>query len=148
MAEPVQRLARGGIAQFGLVAQREQRFVAAGLGPGAGDRQHRLGIEIDRLPGPRRVGEGAVVAHVAAQLGQRDKDFGRIGDEIAVALVAQFRRGFHQRPQIGDVALGQRQRLVGGEPLPGQSPRQNLGRMVIFEDSPSVTPERAAAAPA
>ena len=70
VAEPGERLARRGIAQFGLVAEGEQRLVAARLGPGAGDRQHRLGVEISGLARPRRMGEGAVMADVAAQLGQ------------------------------------------------------------------------------
>jgi hypothetical protein len=66
MAEPRQRLARRAVAQFGLVAQREQRLLAAGLGAGLGDRQHLVAVEIGRLAAPRRMGEGAVVADIPA----------------------------------------------------------------------------------
>ncbi len=44
VAESVERLARRGVAQFGFVAQREQRLMATGFGPGAGDREHLLGV--------------------------------------------------------------------------------------------------------
>ena len=42
VAETVERLARRAIAQLGLIAEREQRLVAARIAPGAGDRKHRL----------------------------------------------------------------------------------------------------------
>ena len=40
MAELGERLARGAIAQLRLVAEREQRLLAAGLLAGARDREH------------------------------------------------------------------------------------------------------------
>ena len=85
VAEPVERLARRGVAQFRLVAQGEQSLMAAGLGSGAGDRQHLLGAQINRLAEAGRMGKGAVMAHVAAQLGQRDENLGRIGYEPAMS---------------------------------------------------------------
>ena len=66
VAEASQRVPRRGIAQFGLVAQREESLMTAGGGAGAGDRQHLFGIEINRLARPRRVRKGAIMAHVAA----------------------------------------------------------------------------------
>ena len=128
VTEPRQSLAGRGVAQFGLVAQGEQSLVAAGRRTGAGDRQHLLGIEIDRLAGTRRVGEGAVMAHIAAQLGQRDKHLWRIRDEIAVADVAQSGRGRHQRAHLRGLAICQRQRLFAGRasrpPRPAPRSRQ------------------------
>ena len=66
VAQPIECLVRRGIAQFRLVAQGEERLMAARLGPGAGDRQHLLGTEINGLARARRMREGAVMAHVAA----------------------------------------------------------------------------------
>ena len=40
MAGTVEEGSRFGPAQFGLVAEGEQRFVAARIAPGAGDREH------------------------------------------------------------------------------------------------------------
>ncbi len=103
VAEMRQRLARRGVAQLGLVAQGEERLMAAGARPGTGDRQHLIGVEVSGLAAARRVGEGAIVADVAAQLGQRDEDFARIGDEAAMPRVAQCRRYGHQRPRVSTV---------------------------------------------
>ena len=72
-AERGKRLAGGGVAQLGLVAQREQRLLAAGGLAGAGDLEHRIRREVVRLALIRRAGEGAVVAHVAAEPRQRDE---------------------------------------------------------------------------
>src|SRR4051794_8858577 len=77
-------VAGSAIAQFRLVAEGEQRLLAAGLGTGAGDLQYLLGGEEGRYAAAWWMREGAVVAHIAAQLGQRYEDLARIGDEIAV----------------------------------------------------------------
>ncbi len=130
MAEPSQVLARRGIAQFGLVAQCEQRLMAAGAGTGAGDRQHLVGVEIGGLAATRRMGEGAVMADVAAQLGQRDEDLARIGHEAAMPLIAQSRCDLHQRQKIGRV--GERQGLRLGESSSSRSATQRiLGQNVM-----------------
>ena len=112
VAEPGQRLARRAVAQFRLVAQREERLMAAGARPGRGDRQHLVGIEIGGLAAARRMGEGAVVADVAAQLGQRDEDLARIGDEAAMAP----RRAMPPRP--ASAAVGRRSRRAPAPPPP------------------------------
>src|SRR5262249_40633894 len=44
---------------------------------------------------------------------QRDEDLARVGDDVAVALVAQPRRGGGERRQV--VAIGKAQRFRGGE---------------------------------
>ena len=117
MAEPRQGFARRAVAQFGLVAEGEQRLLAAGPGARLRDRQHLVAAEIGRLAAAQRVREGAVMADVAAQLRQRDEHLLRIGDEIAVPCVAQRRRDRHQRGEV--VELGECQRVVGGEPGAG-----------------------------
>ena len=91
------RLGGGGIAQLGLVAQGEERLVAAGCRAGAGDGKYVIGREIGRMTLARPLGEGAVMAHVAAELGERDEDLARIGDEPAVAFLGQRRRFRHER---------------------------------------------------
>ncbi len=113
VAEPGQSLAGGAVAQLGLVAQREQRLPAAGLGAGAGDRHHLFGVEIGRLAAPRRMREGAVMANIAAQLGQRDEHLARIGDEAAMTAVARRRGDRHEGAEI--VAFRQSQGFPGGE---------------------------------
>ncbi len=45
-------------------------------------RGHVICTEICRLSRSWRMREGAVVAHIAAQLGQRDKDLGAIGNQV------------------------------------------------------------------
>ena len=81
VAQRGQRLARHAVAALGLVAEREQRLVAAGRGAGLRDRQHLVDRQIGRLQVARRMREGAVVADVAAQLGERDEHFPRVADD-------------------------------------------------------------------
>ena len=88
------------VTQFRLVPQGEQGFVAPRLRAGPGYVQHLLDTEIGPLPPPRRLREGAVVAHIAAQLRQWDKNLGRVGNDTAVSLIAQCRRARHQLPYI------------------------------------------------
>ena len=145
VAEPVERLARCGIAQFRLVAQGEQSLMATGLGPGAGDRQHLLGAQVNRLSGAWRMGEGAVMTHVPAQLGQRDEDLGRIGYEPAMSGVAQCRGEHHQRPLVPTFGIGERQGGVSGKtPL-----RSGLFQNLVdrhSQNSPTGAPRSAAMA--
>ena len=74
-----QPFARGGIAALGRVAEREQRFLAAGGGAFASDLEHFLGAEVGRVQARGCGGERAVVADVGAEPGQRDEDLGGIG---------------------------------------------------------------------
>ena len=96
VAQRRQRIARRLVAQLRLVAQGEQRLGAARRLAGAGDGEHLVGRQVGRLAGPRPLGEGAVVADVAAQVGQRNEDLARIRDQPAVAAIAQSRRVRHQ----------------------------------------------------
>ena len=96
-----QRLARGAVAQLRLVAEGEQRLGAARGRPGARDRQHLVRRKIGGPPGARPLGERAVVADVAAQLGQRNEHFARVRDEAAMPLVAQAARRVDQLRERG-----------------------------------------------
>ena len=92
--EPVlgQPFGGDGIARLGALAQREQGLVTAGRGARTRDRENLVGCEIWRLDARRRLGERAVAAPVAAQLGQRDEDLGGVCDPRAVGAVAHRRR--------------------------------------------------------
>ena len=50
-----ERVARGPVARLGLVAEREERLVTAGLGAGARDGEDLVAREVGRLAGPRRL---------------------------------------------------------------------------------------------
>src|SRR5919106_131800 len=77
---------------LGTVAQREQRLLASGAPPRFGDRHHFLQREERALQPRRRLGERAVVTHVAAQHRQRDEHLPRVRDDRTVTEVAK-RRG-------------------------------------------------------
>ena len=92
-AELGELLARGPVAALRLVAEREQRLATARRGAGARDVQHLVRGHVRALALPRRRGERAVVADVAAELRQRDEDLRRVRDEAPLALLAeQLRR--------------------------------------------------------
>ena len=89
VSERIQSLAGGAIAQLWLVAQCEQRLRAAGGRSSAGDRKHFVGGKIGGPSGARALGEGAIVADIAAKMGERDEHFARIRDVAAMPVVAQ-----------------------------------------------------------
>ena len=110
-SEPVERLAGGAIAQLRLVAEGEQRLLAAGRPSGLGDRQHLIRREIGGAVPTRRRGEGAVVAHVAAKPRQWNEHFPRVGNRVSesgVTQPARFRRELveRRREQIGTEFFG------------------------------------------
>ena len=88
-AEVGQLIARRAVAQLRFVAEREERLATARGRAGGGDLDHLVDRQVGALAPARRGGERAVVAHVAAQLRQRDEDLRRIGDEAARACVPQ-----------------------------------------------------------
>ena len=101
--------ARRAVAQLRLVAEREQRLLAAGRCAGARDRQHLVEREIGALALARRLREGAVVADVAAELRQRDEDLARIGDERPCAA---SRRAAAARISGSSSQADERERLL------------------------------------
>ena len=94
--ERVERLARGAVAKLGLVAQREQRLGAARGRARASDRQHFVRGKVGGLPRARAFGEGAIVADVPAEVGERNEHLARIRDVAPMPLVAQTARGVDQ----------------------------------------------------
>ena len=87
VAVPGQPLGRHRVAVLGLLAQGEQRLVAAPAGTGTGDGQHLLRGQVGRVEPGRGLGEGAVAAAVAAQHGEGDEHLGGVGDPGAVGPV-------------------------------------------------------------
>ena len=122
MAERLKLLARDAVAQFGLVAERKQRLLAAGRLARLGDRDHLVDRQERLLAGARRMGEGAVVADVAAKLRQRNEHLARIGDLIAMSEIAPRGGGLHQGREIG---VDQRQRFVAGQTAVRREIRQH-----------------------
>ena len=86
----------GVVALLGALAEGEQGLVAAGLGPGPGDRQHLIGFEVRRVEPGGWLGEGAIAALVATQHGERDEDLRRVGDPCAERPVADTPGFGHQ----------------------------------------------------
>ena len=78
MAHFRQGVARLAPAQFGLIAQCKQRFRATCLGAGTRNRQHFVWRQIRRTSRTGFFGEGAVMADITAELGQRNEDLARI----------------------------------------------------------------------
>ena len=78
---------------FGLIAEAEERFLAAGLASAFGEGENFVrGHEMRaRLAGV--FAEGAVAAIVAAEGGQRDEDLFGKGDDIPFGLGADFGGG-------------------------------------------------------
>jgi hypothetical protein len=68
-----ERFPGGLVAQLRLLAEGEQRFLAAHGGTVAGDLQHLVHGQVGRLQLARHLGERAVVADVAAQVGERNE---------------------------------------------------------------------------
>ena len=110
VTERQERLARDAVAALRLVAEREQRFVAAGAGAGLSDRDRLVDRQIRRAKIAGRARERAIAADVAAELGQRNEDLRRIGDHRPVAQIPAGARRREQCLQVIDV--GQRERLL------------------------------------
>ncbi len=112
------------VAQFGALAQGEERLVAPGRTSGARDGEDLLGGEVRRGDAARRLGEGAIAAAVAAEHGERHEDLRREGDPAPVRPVA------HHPGQGGELGQGGAQEIGIGE-HGGQSmgrPRRRRGR--------------------
>ncbi len=97
MAEMLQLLARSAVSKLGLIAEREQCFVASGPFAGTRDSENLLGRQKGGLPTPRRFCKRTVVAHIAAQMRQRDENLSGVGNHIAMTAVAKFSGMLEQR---------------------------------------------------
>ena len=134
VAERRELVAGDTVAALGLVAEGEERLGASRRPPGLGDGEDILGRQVGALAPPRRMGEGAVVADVAAELGQRDEDLPRIGHDRAEALVAEFGR---DRPSAGRDRRSRRATAPPGRRAAG---RRRLGRSAGRLTAPPPSP--------
>src|SRR5689334_17583188 len=97
MTELAKLLARRAIAQLRLVAQSEQRLLAACRLSLAGNVEHFVNRQVRLSAAARRARKGAVVADVSAELCKRDEDLARISDELAMSFVPAASRDSQQR---------------------------------------------------
>ena len=111
-AEPGELLAGHPVAQLRLVAEREQRLGAARRGAGPGDLEHLLLAHERAFAAPRRPGERAVAADVAAQRRQRDEDLRRVRDERSRAVRAARASATRRRAASGGARRGLAHRRV------------------------------------
>src|SRR5947209_13530076 len=112
MSETGKLLGGGAIADFRLVTEREQRFLAACRASSARDGKDLIDGEIRPLVSARRLRKRTVMADIAAKLGQRNEYLARIGDQRTVCCIAPFRRSPQQRLQI---AIDERERFRASE---------------------------------
>ena len=122
-AERGQLLARGPVAELGLVAEREERLVAARLGAGARDGEHLVGGHVRALAAARRLRERAVVADVAAELRQRDEDLRGVRDDAGHA------RGEEELVVLGPVDVERERGVVHDHRLEPGGTRLGHGRL-------------------
>ena len=101
VAERVELDPRLRIALLRLVAEREERLAAAGRRTLPRHLHRLVQRHVRPLAGPRRLRERAVVAHVAAELRERDEDLARVADGAAETRVAQCGRPLHEGRKIG-----------------------------------------------
>ena len=121
-AETRELLARGPVAELGLVAEGEERLATAGLGPLACDLDGLVDREVGAFAPLRRPRERAVVAHVAAQHRERDEDLGRVRDPDPVLLVAHPAGGGEQPVEpLVERLLGQCQCVRVGKHAPNRT---------------------------
>ncbi len=103
------------VAVLGLVPEREQRLLAPRHGARTGDGEDLVVREVGALAGARRPGEGTVVTDIAAELGEWDEDLAGIGDQVAMASVAQPHCPFQQGREFcrsGQASSGLVRRLL------------------------------------
>ena len=110
VAEMPQGLAHLGKEQFGLVAQAEESLGAAEFFSGAGDREDFVGSHGMSAGIAGIAAEGAVSAVVAAEIGQRQKNFARIGDDAGLEALFGGAGGGEEFGKIVVGALNQVER--------------------------------------
>ncbi len=111
VAEVAQGFAHLGEKQFGLVAEREEGFGASQFFAGAGDCENFVGSHRVRAGIAGIAAEGAVSAVVAAEIGQRQEDFSRVGDDAG--LEALF-GGAGGGEKFGKIVVGAANEVQGG----------------------------------
>jgi hypothetical protein len=109
-AECPQGVARSGVAQLRLVAEREKGFLAAGGLTGAGNFEDGIGREVVRLALARRPRESAVVADVPTQPREGDEDL--LGEAHRIAMAGEA-KVFRQSRKTGKVIAGRQRYGLG-----------------------------------
>ena len=110
VTQVAQGRAHFGESQFRLVAQAEEGFGAAHLFAGARDFQDLVRSHGVRAGFAGIAAEDAVAAIVAAQVGQRDEDFARIGDDAGLEALLEFQGGGEES---GEFVVRATQELAG-----------------------------------
>ena len=85
---PARPLARGLVAQLRFLAEGEQRFPASERGAVAGNFEYLVHTHVGCFQLARHLRKGAIVANIAAQVGEWNKDLAGVGDNVAEADVA------------------------------------------------------------
>ena len=116
-------LARRAVSALRLIAQREQRLRAPGRGAAPRDVDGLVHCEVRRADVAGGLREGAVPAHVAAQLGEGDEDLGRVRHDVARAAIAHAARDLHQC--AGILEPGERERLLVVKSVPARHRVEN-----------------------
>ena len=119
-------LARRPVAELRLVAEGEERLAAAGPFAGLGDGEHFVRGEVGGAQATRGLRERAVVAHVAAKLGEGDEHLRRERGHLGVPLVADRPRGAEQALEVGRIEEIERFLGVG---TPGPDPCGKSARL-------------------
>src|SRR5215472_15589169 len=112
MSQASELIGGGSVTQLRLVAEREQCLLAARGLPRPRDGKRFVEGQIRPLALARRMRKRAVMANVAAKLGQWNKNLARIRDDGAVGGVAPAGGCAHER---GKVAVHKRERFLAGE---------------------------------
>jgi hypothetical protein len=112
------------IPVLGPITEREQRLLALLPTSRVGDGHDLFGGEERRLQLGRRLCEGAVVAVIPAQHGQRNEDLAGVRDRAAVAEIAQTGGDLQQLAERVTPGTEQRLGFVDGEGFTRAGPRQ------------------------
>ena len=118
------RAPRRCITQFWLFTQGEKCFLAAHLSALATQFQYLLNTHIGLWDMPGCLGEGAVVADIATQMGQRNEHLARIADKVPVREIAPL--PCHICQQRGIRYLSQQQSLLRVGKVPPSQMRQHI----------------------
>ena len=131
VAEVAQRLAHLGEEQFGLVAQAEERFGASELFAGAGDLEDFVGRHGVRAGVAGIAAEGAVSAIVAAEVGQRQENFARIGDDAGLEA---FFGGAGGGEEFRKIVVGAANQTQSERRAKWDRPGEDPSRLLAFDE--------------
>src|SRR3981189_3759331 len=91
---------RGTVTKLRFVTEGKERFATAGRLAGARDVKNLIRAQEWLFEPMRRLSKCAVVTNITAQSGQRDEDFSRIGNDMAMCSVAPAGSRAEQRGEV------------------------------------------------